>query len=445
MKNKLINEELKRLKLLMDYSPKNTLSENLEIIKTNGAGLLQEQAAFIDDLLRSAGKAEIKSSIEGSLRELGSVSIMDGKGVMYSSKNADEILKAMEEGRLAAGGGNIGRLQKSLFKNASSVEIKSLMADNIVSMEAFVQKYGKMTDEQMLEALTAGGTKGGKGPAYTTAEAEQLINKFKNKGGKTPIKPEPVPITGPPPINPPKPTWWESSWNWLTKSKWGRRIMIAGGLTAAYLLWKKLSEDDDDLPICLKNLIKDEEEFKLFLQTGYVYSNGYHFYAQDHKVKLEFPGGSGIEGTWSYDESSRKINMEFENGTKNSIPCENVLPMPDECPPGYTKNLTTGECEKKGDGGGGGGGSYKNCANFPFIKFCKNPKIAEVQECLGGLVADGKFGPKTESALEKAGYGIDISEDDYKKIMEKCKGVQPSPDTGQTAPETSSDMSNKPE
>ena len=143
MKNKLINEELKRLKLLMDYSPKNTLTENLEIIKTNGVELLQESAgsSFVDDLLRSAGKAEIKSSIEGSLRELGSVSIMDGKGVMYSSKNADEILKAMEEGRLAAGMGNVGRLQKSLFKNASTVEIKSLMADNIVSMESFFKKY----------------------------------------------------------------------------------------------------------------------------------------------------------------------------------------------------------------------------------------------------------------------------------------------------------------
>jgi hypothetical protein len=431
MKNKLINEELKRLKLLMDYSPKNTLTENLEIIKTNGAGLLQEQAAFIDDLLRSAGKAEIKSSIEGSLRELGSVSIMDGKGVMYSSKNADEILKAMEEGRLAAGGGNIGRLQKSLFKNASSVEIKSLMADNIVSMEAFVQKYGKMTDEQMLEALTAGGTKGGKGPAYTTAEAEQLINKFKNKGGKKPVKPEPPikpePVPGPPPINPPKPTWWESSWNWLTKTKWGRRIMIAGGLTAAYLLWKKFFGDDDDLPICLKNLVKDEAEFQKYLTNGYViYQGAYKFYP-DGRVELTSPDGVTKEGQWVFENN--KINMDFD-GIKNSISCEDtVLPVP----------------EPTSTGGGGGGGTYKNCTDFPFIKFCKNPKIAEVQDCLGGLVADGKFGPKTEAALEKAGYGKDISEDDYNKIIQKCKGVQPSPETTSTGPDTSSDMSNKPE
>jgi hypothetical protein len=97
-----------------------------------------------------------------------------------------------------------------------------------------------------------------------------------------------------------------------------------------------------------------------------------------------------------------------------------------------------------GTDGGGGGGSYKNCTDFPFIKYCKNPKIAEVQGCLGGLVVDGKLGPKTEAALENAGYGTDISEDDYNKIIQKCKGVQPSPEK-EPGLDTTSDMSNKPE
>lgn len=115
---------------------------------------------------------------------------------------------------------------------------------------------------------------------------------------------------------------------------------------------------------------------------------------------------------------------------------DEVLTVPEEMPE-----------EEPTDGGGGGsvGGSYTNCGDFPFIKFCKNTKIAEVQKCLGGLVADGKFGPKTEAALESAGYGTDISEDDYNKIIQKCKGVQPSPETISTGPDTSSDMSNKPE
>jgi hypothetical protein len=159
-----------------------------------------------------------------------------------------------------------------------------------------------------------------------------------------------------------------------------------------------------------------------------------------------FPGGESDEGKWEYDEGNKIIKLDFGGNLDTTIPCEDVLPSPDECPPGYDKNLTTGECEKKGGGGGGGGGgSYKNCTDFPFIKFCKNTKIAEVQKCLGGLVSDGKFGPKTEAALEKAGYGIDISEDDYNKIIQKCKGVQPSPETTQPPLDTTGDMSNKPE
>ena len=163
----------------------------------------------------------------------------------------------------------------------------------------------------------------------------------------------------------------------------------------------------------MKNLVKDEAEFQKYLTNGYVvYQGAYKFYP-DGRVELTSPDGVTKEGQWVFENN--KINMDFD-GIKNSISCEDiVLPTPEPTP------TTTG-------GGGGGDGSYKNCTDFPFIKFCKNTKIAEVQKCLGGLVADGKFGPKTEDALESAGYGTDISEDDYNKIMEKCGKVEPSPE-----------------
>jgi hypothetical protein len=59
------------------------------------------------------------------------------------------------------------------------------------------------------------------------------------------------------------------------------------------------------------------------------------------------------------------------------------------------------------DGGGSGSGSssggYRDCSGT-YSYGCKSDVIAKVQGCLGGLVADGKFGPKTQSALKTKGF-----------------------------------------
>lgn len=58
----------------------------------------------------------------------------------------------------------------------------------------------------------------------------------------------------------------------------------------------------------------------------------------------------------------------------------------------------------KGGGGGGQktGGGYKPCSGT-YSKGCKSDVIAKVQGCLG-LVTDGKFGPKTQAALQAKGF-----------------------------------------
>jgi hypothetical protein len=48
------------------------------------------------------------------------------------------------------------------------------------------------------------------------------------------------------------------------------------------------------------------------------------------------------------------------------------------------------------------GGGYKDCAGS-YSYGCKADAIAKVQGCLG-LVADGKFGPKTQAALTAKGF-----------------------------------------
>ena len=83
--------------------------------------------------------------------------------------------------------------------------------------------------------------------------------------------------------------------------------------------------------------------------------------------------------------------------------------------------------KKEGGGGGGGGskkgggtGGYKSCSGT-YSKGCKSDVIAKVQGCLG-LVSDGKFGPKTQSALSGKGFTT-FTDADVTKICEKTTTV----------------------
>lgn len=62
----------------------------------------------------------------------------------------------------------------------------------------------------------------------------------------------------------------------------------------------------------------------------------------------------------------------------------------------------TKEEDKDGGKSEGGAGGYKDCAGS-YSFGCKADAIAKVQGCLG-LVADGKFGPKTQTALTAKGF-----------------------------------------
>jgi len=65
---------------------------------------------------------------------------------------------------------------------------------------------------------------------------------------------------------------------------------------------------------------------------------------------------------------------------------------------------------------GGKSSSYKSCTGT-YSYGCKSDAIAKVQGCLG-LVADGKFGPKTKAALAKKGYSTFV-DSDVDKICNK--------------------------
>jgi len=76
-------------------------------------------------------------------------------------------------------------------------------------------------------------------------------------------------------------------------------------------------------------------------------------------------------------------------------------------------------------GGGKVKSSYKPCKGT-YTKGCKADAIIQIQGCLS-LVPDGKFGPKTQAALESKDYKNGFTDADITKI---CNTPSPSPETG---------------
>ena len=61
---------------------------------------------------------------------------------------------------------------------------------------------------------------------------------------------------------------------------------------------------------------------------------------------------------------------------------------------------------------------YKVCSGT-YTQGCYSDVIKKVQGCLGGLVADGKFGPKTNEKLKDAGFSSGFSDNDVDEICNK--------------------------
>jgi len=118
--------------------------------------------------------------------------------------------------------------------------------------------------------------------------------------------------------------------------------------------------------------------------------------------------------------------VEFLDGITDSPKEWRMFTRPIEGMIEDTEVLLTPEEQKKtssggsGKGGGSKTGGYKPCTGT-YEKGCKSDVIAKVQGCLG-LVTDGKFGPKTLSALSGKGFTT-FKDADVTKICEKTTTV----------------------
>lgn len=83
-------------------------------------------------------------------------------------------------------------------------------------------------------------------------------------------------------------------------------------------------------------------------------------------------------------------------------------------------------------------GKYKECSGS-YTRGCFSEKVREVQTCLG-LVPDGKYGPKTQAALERAGYLDGFKDSDVDKIC--SVQTMPEPDLDLPTPDDDIDSLN---
>lgn len=394
MRTELINEEIQRAKLLMGYNSKKTLTENEAVIKhlvlNEGLG-----NTVVDDLLKTMVKTEgnvgLRSSVEAAVKDWGGIALKNEKGLYYTSKNADEIILAMEKGTISSIV-EAGKLVKSMFKNSGSIEIKAAAGDAIVAMESFSKKYGGLTREQMIERLMA------RPASYTKAEAETLAKKFENfksgGGGTKPPIPDPVPV---PPTPPPIP--WP-----VPKINWRKGIKYLLGAGALYWLWRLLTDDESSpFPACLRDKVTQEDASVVLnrkMDNALVVSNtgngdidsagGGVFYDNG-----DFNSVNGsYKGKWSGDGP-----ITVTIGSKEYIIECSGKPVPPVPPP------TPGKC--------------KPCSSFPMSKWCKSDKIKDIQDCIGAKV-DGCYGPETEGKLKAKGYSTTITQSEYDKIMKDC-------------------------
>jgi hypothetical protein len=403
MRTELINEEIQRAKLLMGYNSKKTLTENEEVIEhfalNEGVG-----NAVVDDLLKTLVKTEgnvgLRSSVEAAIKDWGGIAVKNEKGLYYTSKNADEIIKAMEKGTISSVA-EAGKLVKSMFKNSGSIEIKAAAGDAIVAMDSFAKKYGGLTREQMVERLM------GRPGNYTRAEAETLAKKFENIKGGGKIKPDPVPVKPDPvPVKPDPVPWNPTIWERIKNLNWRKAVKYLIGAGLLYWLWKYLTSENAPFPECLRGKLSGDDAKKIqemgldnaliLTNTGNgdIDSAGGGIFYDDNSFKSV---NGRYSGKWSGD-GPIKVDI---GGKEYIIDCGgSPVPPPPPVP-------TKGKC--------------KPCSSFPMSKWCKSDKIKDIQNCLGGLSVDGCYGPKTEAKLKEMGYSTTITQSEYDKITKECK------------------------
>jgi hypothetical protein len=446
MKNNLINEEIKRSKLLMGYKPEMTLTENEMKVEVNEVAELAEQTtkqflnlfglglskaddvAFsnsgkrFSDFLRAGRNAEYQAAsnlLKNVSSKVGGIALKGG-GVANS---ADEILNALKAGTITANGmsnlakgmlkaGNLtGKLRTDLIDKAAELSVKKAqfaddLTEKAISKALKAKGYADdVADDIAVRIKSKQGGVGGNVRQKTTTDIDDLMNRVK----------------------PPKPEkWYEKLWA-NKPFKYGM-IAAAGAGTLALLQWW-FSEGSKDpqvqwIPGCLKIIVKDgtrgltAQDLMKAAQSGDLSSlpiaNPAMVDTQGQPISLpnsvfgkdgSFKSSKG-NGDWSLQGKNIIVN---QGGNTYYIDCSDTIeeikpePAPSPAP----------------------GGGCTQSSDFPFGYYQMNSMVGSVQNCVGAR-ADNCMGPQTAAKIKQylglSETPTQLTKDIYDKVMAKCGG-----------------------
>jgi len=466
MNRNILNEELDRIKLLYGYKTQKTLDENRSKILTNkliterlASELVRGSETAVKELAM-ADRVALKAGVESAIAEIGKVTIMDGRGIPYATKNAEEIVLAMKEGRIAYA--EAGKLAKEVFKTSTSLEVRSLAMDVITDTKSFSQRFGGKTRETIINELMNGPGK------YTKAEAENLADNFLRKRKKlpTPIKVEPLKVEPyKPKVEPVKPKVEPIKPEATNVNTNNININLEGGGTRRFKnteeftnymkgegeSWAKEYGNDFD------NLAKEKgyKNFEEYMRADEA--------AAKNTVRESAKSGKGIFGR-SLDWLKRNVSWRTifglakiagvgwlvwylffkDNGKKPECATGSHWEEGKGCIPDSGDTDGGGETDDGRTGGGGetddgrtGGGDetkivmdvegnkYTEC-DPPYYKGCVSKKgnndIREIQDCLG-VTPNGFFNQETEDALKNKINKKSFTKSDIPTICARSYGA----------------------
>lgn len=456
--NNILKEEIDRFQLLSKYDNSKTLDEN-----NTSSEVINER--WLSKQLARLGAREAEALSKTAVKEVESLFKTIPKEMSFFGKDAATVikdLKTMDKNKL-------GLLRETIFKNTANQNLRNEIAKDMVKNKGFVDFFSNHSKKEAFDLMV-------KGKKWNGEEASYLINAYKDTGGKFGDELKSALSGGKGGKNKSKykgnkqktkssyyddigrysnkerKTWARSAYEMLgdilkgtgnsiafvVKNFW-RLLWIAGSIGVAYYLWNYMNKKFGVYPKCLSpdnipkqdlyDMYNQKLEYVKTSETGndFIDDNGGGRFYSDKKFETE---NGKFKGTWKNDTDDSDIIVTLDNGEEQIVLCQAIRDFIDPRDPRETDDnlsktiVKTPEQIEKEKIMSSWNGSYTECEDFPFGIGCKDDEIiGTVQTCLG-LPRDGKFSPKVLDALEKEGYGFELTFNTYKKIQSKCGASQ---------------------
>jgi hypothetical protein len=409
--DKKLLEEIERIKLISGYSLKSTLTENKNIILSEGLkdtskALFVGTKADAAAIRALANEIHIVPSFLPTLKTLnfarfGGITRMDGKVL----KNSDEIFKALKAGELTVQ--NAGRVYREVFRATTDPVLLKAIAEHTVTGSAFIRNYGVLTKSLFIERTMRDMNIGKK-----QAEALWNANRLLNKGAKVVDKGAKVVDKGVKVVDKGVKVGGKTGGNVIVNiNNMSKAEIRQAKQLQDYSdnLWKIYGKDADEL--ARKNKFNNFDDWgsrdpgglARFAESetrsgtgffGRLFSKGRRWATVWSIVKW---GALAYGAYWLYKKLFGDDAVDPCDPGTHMVEGKGCIPNEEDpvIPPVVTDTTTV-------KGGGGGGEGYIEC-DEPYYKGCVGKKgddtIKKAQDCLG-VTPNGFFNQETEDALK---------------------------------------------